>query len=294
VTWSPPRLSVDERARLGPVPLWRPFAQLAFNLSLYTIACGLAWRLASWPASVVLFVIQAWVLSGTFIIGHDASHGTFAPRAWINRVAGTVVWALTFMNATDYKYFHRRHHAFTGTENDTEGHVRQVKTYGDYVRLCFRNALFFDAAGWRALFLRRFSPYVPASARRAVIIDQLVVCAWVLALMVMLWFWPRIVLRVYLGPWLLAPLIGSMIGMLEHHGTDWTSDLGANTRSVSTNLLVRTVLWNANYHAEHHAFPTVPSYRLHELASAHGAAFKYRERSYVAFHVRTLSRLRLR
>eukprot|EP00522_Entomoneis_paludosa_P012373 CAMPEP_0172455780 /NCGR_PEP_ID=MMETSP1065-20121228/12244_1 /TAXON_ID=265537 /ORGANISM="Amphiprora paludosa, Strain CCMP125" /LENGTH=418 /DNA_ID=CAMNT_0013208259 /DNA_START=95 /DNA_END=1351 /DNA_ORIENTATION=+ len=38
-----------------------------------------------------------------------------------------------------------------------------------------------------------------------------------------------------------------------------------NTRSVRSNILIRTLLWDTNYHAEHHCYPMVPFFNLHKL-----------------------------
>ena len=38
-----------------------------------------------------------------------------------------------------------------------------------------------------------------------------------------------------------------------------------NTRSVRTNLFVRTLLWDTNFHAEHHCYPMVPFFNLHKV-----------------------------
>ena len=38
-----------------------------------------------------------------------------------------------------------------------------------------------------------------------------------------------------------------------------------NTRSVRSNPLIRLLLWDTNYHAEHHCYPMVPFYNLHKI-----------------------------
>eukprot|EP00978_Attheya_sp_CCMP212_P033752 scaffold137800_cov41-Attheya_sp.AAC.3 len=38
-----------------------------------------------------------------------------------------------------------------------------------------------------------------------------------------------------------------------------------NTRSVRSNLLVRVLLWDTNYHVEHHCYPMVPFFNLHKI-----------------------------
>ena len=52
---------------------------------------------------------------------------------------------------------------------------------------------------------------------------------------------------------------------IEHVGLPHTSDMFANTRSVRTNPLMRWLCWQMQYHTAHHAFPSVPCYRLREL-----------------------------
>jgi fatty acid desaturase len=38
-----------------------------------------------------------------------------------------------------------------------------------------------------------------------------------------------------------------------------------NTRTVPSNILVRTILWDTNYHCEHHCYPMVPFFNLHKI-----------------------------
>jgi fatty acid desaturase len=38
-----------------------------------------------------------------------------------------------------------------------------------------------------------------------------------------------------------------------------------NTRIVRSNILIRTLLWDTNFHAEHHCYPLVPFCVLHKL-----------------------------
>lgn len=38
-----------------------------------------------------------------------------------------------------------------------------------------------------------------------------------------------------------------------------------NTRTVRSNLIIRTLLWDTNFHAEHHCYPMVPFFNLHKI-----------------------------
>ena len=54
----------------------------------------------------------------------------------------------------------------------------------------------------------------------------------------------------------------------EHRGLPEQGDVLQRTRSIRAGRLLRYLLWNMPYHAEHHAYPSVPFHalpRLHEL-----------------------------
>jgi fatty acid desaturase len=54
----------------------------------------------------------------------------------------------------------------------------------------------------------------------------------------------------------------------EHRGLPEQGDVLQRTRSIRAGWLLRYLLWNMPYHAEHHAYPSVPFHalpRLHEL-----------------------------
>jgi fatty acid desaturase len=50
-------------------------------------------------------------------------------------------------------------------------------------------------------------------------------------------------------------------------------------------------MWNANYHAEHHRYPAVPTLNLHELHKALPEPHPLQEASYTAFHYRLIQHL---
>lgn len=77
--------------------------------------------------------------------------------------------------------------------------------------------------------------------------------------------------------WWIAPcILGyapiNFVRNAEHADCDRIQNQLLNTRTVESNRLMRWVLWETNYHAEHHAYPAVPFYNLpilHELLKDH-------------------------
>ncbi|CAB9508449.1 linoleoyl-CoA desaturase activity [Seminavis robusta] len=71
--------------------------------------------------------------------------------------------------------------------------------------------------------------------------------------------------------WLCPVLIGYPVvnycRNLEHADCE-VSDIPnclLNTRTVRSNILIRTLLWDTNFHAEHHCYPMVPFFNLHKV-----------------------------
>lgn len=71
--------------------------------------------------------------------------------------------------------------------------------------------------------------------------------------------------------WIVPVLIGypvvNYFRNLEHADCEVskTPNTLKNTRSVRSNIIIRTLLWDTNYHAEHHCYPMVPFFNLHKI-----------------------------
>jgi fatty acid desaturase len=61
------------------------------------------------------------------------------------------------------------------------------------------------------------------------------------------------------------------------------------TRSMQTSNLLRSIMWNMPYHAEHHAYPAVPFHALPALRKELEEEIQNYEQ-YPAFHLKVLSR----
>ena len=88
--------------------------------------------------------------------------------------------------------------------------------------------------------------------------------------------------------WLLPIVLGQpflrLYLLAEHGRCAHVSNMFENTRTTFTHRIVRWLAWNMPYHAEHHANPAVPFYRLpelHDLALPH---LRETENGYRRFH----------
>jgi fatty acid desaturase len=69
--------------------------------------------------------------------------------------------------------------------------------------------------------------------------------------------------------WVLPVLAGQpflrVYLLAEHSLCPLVPDMLANSRTTTSNAIVRFFAWNMPYHAEHHAFPSVPFHALPNL-----------------------------
>jgi len=73
--------------------------------------------------------------------------------------------------------------------------------------------------------------------------------------------------------WIVPVLIGypfvNFFRNLEHADCEITNEINnaiKNTRSVRSNFIIRQLLWNTNFHAEHHCYPMVPFFNLPKVS----------------------------
>jgi fatty acid desaturase len=60
------------------------------------------------------------------------------------------------------------------------------------------------------------------------------------------------------------------------------------TRSMDTSGLIKLLMWNMPYHAEHHAFPAVPFHALPHVRQRIQDELKHRTDGYSKFHLQVL------
>jgi fatty acid desaturase len=96
--------------------------------------------------------------------------------------------------------------------------------------------------------------------------------------------------------WLLPLALGQPLLrfflLAEHSGCEFCADGTRNTRTTLTNPLVRWLMWNMPFHAEHHLFPSLP---FHALPQAHqwiGPKIDHCDPGYLAVHRQLLQNLR--
>lgn len=250
------------------------------------------------PATLLLAV--AW--AGIFAPFHECTHETaFASRHW-NRFGTRLTGLLFGMSPAVYRTFHFEHHRHTqDPERDPEiapnpAYAAWPSTQAEWwraslgdglVRLKLALSLPFAFkpqvewplhGGWTAHIEDR-----DALAREC----RVLVLSWAVFLLAALLWLPG-------GVWLLLALWLAHVFqtwwlMCEHSGLPHSGSILRRTRSVTTNAFARFWLWNMNYHAEHHGWPSIPWHRLPEAHQEVAAHLEALAPGYIAQHQSVLA-----
>jgi fatty acid desaturase len=230
----------------------------------------LAARGTWWMAPALL--LQAIFVNALFGAMHESVHyGSFKTR-WAADLLAFFSGAAILNNAGFYRHYHYAHHRYTqDPERDPELITSGTpRTWRNYL---FRiSALPFLMLRARDIFLFPFGfkgdvDYIEPEAwpevrrwGRWLLAFYAVLTAGsiVLGTDVLLWVW---LIPLLVG----APLL-RMYLVCEHTLCPNSDDGFANTRTTLSNPIVRFLMWNLPYHAEHHLFPGIA---FHNLPEAH-------------------------
>lgn len=251
---------------------WPGAIRLAVHLALL-LGCG--WLVAiadGWvklPAIVALGIVQA----ALFAPAHETMHQT----AFVSRQANAIVGWLAFLpglhNAQFYAAYHYAHHRYTNMPGrDPELGAAAPETLWQYVlRVAglpywlaryevMRDGLRGDLSAYPFINARQ-APTVVLSVRAGMAVTLLAAIGSAL-----LWGWQAPVLYWILPQLLGQPFLRAYL-LAEHTGCSMDRNGLTNTRTTLTNPLVRLLMWDMPFHAEHHLYPSIP---FHRLQAAHG------------------------
>ncbi|TXL80348.1 fatty acid desaturase [Vineibacter terrae] len=294
---SPPRLlsGPDLRALSGRSDA-RGAARISLHVALMASAGWLVAVAPGWtilPAMLLLGVVQV----SLFAPLHETMHLTAFASRRTNSVVGWLVGCPSLLNWHFYGAFHLAHHRFTQDPvRDPELTPPPPAGLASYLaRIAalnyWRARLKLIADAWRG-DLSAY-PFIAPHARARIASSTRWMTVFVAALAsgsaVLLGWW--VPLAFWIGPQLLAQPLLRLYLLTEHTGCSEDADGLANTRTTLTNPLVRLLMWNMGFHAEHHLYPSIP---FHRLADAH-AVLRDRlgviEHGYARWHWRYLRSL---
>lgn len=253
----------------------------------WLVAVSSGWAIL--PAMILLGLVQV----ALFAPAHETMHQTAFASRRANATVGWLASCPSLLNWHFYTAFHLAHHRDTqipGLDPELAAAAAPVDSISGYVlRLLgvpywtLRLHVVWDC--WRG-DLSAY-PYASAAAAPKIIrsvraMTIMLVGGSLVSMAVVGWATP---LLYWVGPQLLGqpPLRAYLLA--EHTGCTEDRNGLTNTRTTLTNALVRLLMWEMPYHAEHHLYPSIP---FHRLVDAHGlirAKLGYVQPGYVRWNV---------
>lgn len=236
---------------LGFVAVWA--AVLGLGVGLVVLPAG-----PLWPLWLLCLVLQGFALQLLALLFHDLflHRGVGGPRwSWPLAVVCTLP---LFIRPTAYLLFHRRHHRYLGTDEDSEAFKQEVDTR--WKRIALATLPGFLAQRRWPIAAEDVSPRMAARLRT----ETMLVRGYALVLVLALVLWPREVGLAYLLPLVLTmPLASVLRILLEHAEADPDNRFHVATY-YRTGFFTRVLfLWDCgDCHLVHHAFDQIPFYRM--------------------------------
>ena len=263
------------------------FLQTAAHLAIL-VAGGwliLATRGSWWVVPALVW--QGLVVNALFGAMHESVHyGSFRTR-WLADLLAFFSGAAILQNAAFYRHYHMAHHRYTQDPDRDPELITSVtpRTWRQY--LWRVSAIPFVRLRVRDIFLFPFgfrgqTAYIHSSAwpeiRRW---GRWLLAFYAVLLAGSLWFQTTVLLWVWVLPLLCGLPFLRLYLLCEHTLCPHSDDGFANTRTTLSNPLVRFLMWNLPYHAEHHLLPNIAFHHLPEAHRHLRPHLKHVSRSYV-------------
>lgn len=279
-------LSTEQRRALTQKSDGAGFRYLAVHGGLIVLlGCLIVLRVPLWP---VLLVPQGILIVFLFTLLHETLHRTPFATPVLNDRVGLVCGFLLGLAPEWFRCFHFAHHRHTqDPEKDPERASKKPATVWQYlvhvsgfpVWFSHLNSLLNNARG------KCEDEYVPGAKRQRVRSEaRCMLGIYLMVFLISVIFQWNYLLYVWLIPALLGQPFLRLYLLAEHGRCAFVSDVYDNARTTISNRFVRRLAWNMPFHAEHHAFPSVPFFRLNELHELMKDDLKEVERGYGSFN----------
>lgn len=216
-----------------------------------------------WFLQVLGFLgMSCAMIRGGFLV-HEASHHTLMKTRKWNSIFGVAFGIPIAMPMTMYGYFHRIHHAYERTERDPGNLEHLAKklhihpTLLQWLILIGGTELSILQTILTALLM------IVRNKRRDILIEYSLVGLFFLSVFSL--FTLTEFIAVWVIPFLLAATAMNVRIIAEHELPKSLESQFTRTRTVVSNRLVQWILYNGNFHLEHHLYPKVPAYNLPKL-----------------------------
>ena len=275
-----------------PKRMTRPLLRLASVSVFYTLLSLTQMHQKNLFFLVIISLIMGLILAGGLNLAHECLHLTFMKNRNFCRWVGRCSAGLILINFTVYKEHHLEHHRFVGTPKDTENNSN-FKSLSQYLYKMTGFSLAKNKIVNSFAILAKKYPYYLNSVKKIheARMDALYLLFFLFVVICLTFLYPSAMFFCYWLPLIFSFSFIMFFGLPEHYGCDVVSNVYSKARTIKTNGLIRFFLWNANFHAEHHLYPSISGDSLIKISELTKDHIVYREKSYVWWHLSLIQTL---
>lgn len=258
----------------------------------------------SWQSSWIFLILAqfgyAILCCSLFAALHETGHGTAFKSKKLNKIGAFLAGLAHIYPPSLFRALHFTHHRYThipGKDPEISlGHrpgPAILSNLGMYLSwlsglplLLFKIWMIISGVLTMPRFLReQLFPFVRPAQRKRIFIESVIFLTVYSSI---------IYIAIFVDPRFWGIIIGQASGhcllafyvSMEHNGLSHEGNIFEKTRSMKVPKIVRFVMWNMPYHAEHHAFPAVPFHALPQLHQAILPEIIHKNESHADFHKR--------
>jgi fatty acid desaturase len=271
-----------------------------------------AWVVISWNGALwnmILSQIAFGIMCcSIFACLHETAHNTAFKSKFLNQLTAVLTGLAHLYPAALFRELHFAHHRHTHVPGlDPEisignkpapSVIGALPTYFGWLSgiplLLFKiGMLIMGAFGMPEPARKMLYPFVRTKMRISIALESAFVLLvytgiGILAYTVHSGFWGlftgQIVGHCFLAGYLVP----------EHNGLPHEGNIMNRTRSMNTSKLLKLLMWNMPYHAEHHAYPSIPFHALPQLHEELKEELLHKDEGHPEFHLKTLGRMIVR
>jgi fatty acid desaturase len=220
----------------------------------------------------IFVLVLGFLIFSLYAPFHETTHKT-AFKSFFGNFIGAWITGFSGYSPGMHEGFHFQHHRYTNEIRDPEKGYSLPQFKGRMAAQVALAGVLGLTVPFHSLILS-FVPvkhwdkfeagWAPAAKRKA--------WRWECRLMALLWITSFFLLSYDLHLMtliVLALIVGRLIhGFIivsEHEGLSDGGDMLDRTRSIYSSRFFRWFWWNMNFHAEHHAWPSIPFHRLNKI-----------------------------
>ncbi|MBL4703358.1 MAG: fatty acid desaturase [Flavobacteriales bacterium] len=261
----------------------------------------LSWNYSWWMLS--LFLLGFGILGcSLFACEHETIHNTAFNAKSLNRAAAFLCGIGHWYAPSAFRDLHFTHHRYTheiGKDPEISlgsrpmpSPITNLPSYlgwlSGFPLIIFKTFMLLSGAiGMPNFIQKQFFPFVRKEAKVRIAIESIVILLiqTSIAMAAILYhpgFWGLLIGQVVAHCFLASYLV------MEHNGLPHEGNILNKTRSIKTNGMVKLLMWNMPYHAEHHAYPSIPFHQLPSLQQEIWDELVNKEESHFQFHLKVL------